>query len=75
MPGSTADTEVAAQIAARTQASAQRHQDFTAALLAQVGPDKTERFLRRYPQPLEEISAAPEVGPADSQSRIRRLPS
>jgi hypothetical protein len=74
VPGSTADTEVAAQIAARTQASAQRHQDFTAALLAQVGPDKTERFLRRYPQPLEEISA-PEVGPADSQSRIRRLPS
>jgi hypothetical protein len=60
LPGSTADTEVAAQIAARTQASAQRRQDFTAALLAQVGPDKTERLLRRHPQPLEEISA-PEV--------------
>jgi hypothetical protein len=57
VPGSTADTEVAAQIAARTQASAQRRQDFTAALLAQVGPDKTERLLRRHPQPLEEISA------------------
>jgi glutamate dehydrogenase len=60
VPGSTADTEVAAQIAARTQASAQRRQDFTTALLAQVGPDETERLLRRYPQPLEEISA-PEV--------------
>jgi hypothetical protein len=66
VPGSTADTEVAAQIAARTRAGVQRRQDFTAALIAQVGPDETERLLRRYPQPLEEISA-PEA-PSMSQS-------
>jgi glutamate dehydrogenase len=56
----TADPEVAAQILAQTVANAQRRQDFTAALRAQVGPDETERLVRRYPQPLEEISA-PEV--------------
>jgi glutamate dehydrogenase len=60
VPGSTADPEVAAQIAARTKASAQRRRDFAAALLAQVGTDETERLLQRYPQPLEEISA-PEI--------------
>jgi len=45
---STVDPEVA-QIAARTQASTQRRRDFAAALLAQVGPEETERLLRRYP--------------------------
>src|SRR4029453_153253 len=60
VPGSTADPEVAAQIAARTQASAQRRRDFAAALLARVGTDEPERLLQRYPQPLEEISA-PEI--------------
>jgi NAD-specific glutamate dehydrogenase len=56
----TADPDVAAQILARTAAAAQRRQEFTAELLAQVGPDETERLVRRYPQPLEDISA-PEV--------------
>ena len=60
MTSPTADPDVAAQILARTAAAAPRRQEFTAELLAQVGPDETERLVRRYPQPLEEISA-PEV--------------
>ena len=60
MSSSTVDPEVA-QIAARTQASTQRRRDFAAALLAQVGPEETERLLRRYSQPLEEISGSSEI--------------